>query len=109
MCFKNLVDLKNEKVKVEIVPEINEEYISVTSGCIRFIDSYRFLSSSFDNLVKILYEDDFVILKQDFPDKWQNLNKKVAYPYQYFNTIGDYQKPVNNFKKEDFFSKLKNK
>ena len=36
-------------------------------------------------------------------------NKKVAYPYEYFNSIEDYQKPVDNLKKEHFFSKLKNK
>ena len=48
-------------------------------------------------------------MKREFPDKWQYLNKKLAYSYQYFNSIDDYQKPVANFKKEDFFSKLKNK
>ena len=34
--------------------------------------------------------------------------KKLAYPCEYFNSIVDYQKPVDNLKKEDFFSKLKN-
>ena len=62
-----------------------------------------------DKLVKNLDVDDFFILKKEFPDKWQNSNKKVAYPYQYFNSIDDYQKPVDNLKKEDFFSKLTNK
>ena len=33
----------------------------------------------------------------------------MAYPYEFFNCIEDYQKPVDNLKKEDFFSKLKNK
>ena len=46
-------------------------------------------------------------MKKEFPDKWQYLNKKLAYPYEYFNSIDDYQKPVDNLKKEDFFSKLK--
>ena len=32
----------------------------------------------------------------------------MAYPYEFFNSIEDYQKPVINLKKEDFFSKLKN-
>ena len=41
--------LKNDKVKVDILPETNEEYISVTYGCIGFIDSYQFLSSSLDS------------------------------------------------------------
>ena len=34
--------------------------------------------------------------------------KKLAHPYQYFKSNDDYQKPVDNIKKEDFFSKLKN-
>ena len=108
MFFKKLVDLKNDKVKFEFIPKTNEENISVKYGCIRFIDSYRFLSESLDKLVKSLDEDDFKILKKEFPDKWQYLNKKLAYPYQCFNSIDDYQKPVDNIKKEDFFSKLKN-
>ena len=109
MFFKKLVDKKNDKVDFDIIPKTNEEYISVTYGCIRFVDSYRFLSSGLDSLVKNLVEDDFKILKKEFPDKWQYLNKKLAYPYEYFNSIDDYKKPVHNLKKEDFFSKLKNK
>ena len=46
MFFKKLVELKNGKIKVDIIPKTNEEYISVTYGCIRFIDSYLFLSNS---------------------------------------------------------------
>ena len=108
MFFKRLVDLKKYKVKFKIIPKTNEEYIAVKNGCIRFIDSYRFLSESLDKLVKNLDEDDFKILKKEFPDKWQYLNKKLAYPYEYFNSIDDYKKPVDNLKKEDFFDKLKN-
>ena len=54
-------------------------------------------------------ENDLKILKTEFPDKWKFSTKKIAYPGEYFNSIGDYQKPVNTLKKEDFFSKLKNK
>ena len=52
-CEK-LVDKKNDKVKFDIIPKTNEEYSSVTYGCIRFFDSYRFLSSSLDSLRKTL-------------------------------------------------------
>ena len=48
-------------------------------------------------------------LKKEFPDKWKYLTKKIAFPYEYFNCLGYYQKPVNDLKKEDFISKLKNK
>ena len=109
MFFKKLVDKRNDKLKFDIIPKTNEEYISVTYGCIRFIDSYRFQSSGLDSLVKNLDEDDFKILKKEFPDKWQYLNKKIAYPYEYFNSIDDYKKPVHNLENKGFFSKLKNK
>ena len=108
MFFKRLIDLKKDKVKFKIVPKTNEEYISVKYSCIRFFDSYRFLSDSLDTLVKSLDEDDFKFLKKEFPDKWQYLNKKLAHPYEYFNSIVDYKKPVHNLKRENFFSKLKN-
>ena len=32
----------------------------------------------------------------------------MAYPYEFFDCIDDYQKPVDNIKKEGFFKKLKN-
>ena len=165
MFFKKLVDQKNDKVKFDIIPKTSEEYKSVTYGCIRFIDSFRFLSSSLDSLVKTLVdnspktlkklkkeiidndeiwdivnkieeedrttevlkkdypneiekmneallnymgENDLKVLKTGFPDKWKFLTKKLAYPNDHFKSIVDYQKLADNFKKEDFFSKLQN-
>ena len=164
--FKKLVDKKKDKVDFDILPKTNEEYISVTYGCIRFIDSYRFLSSGLDSLVKTLVdnsnktlgdlkkeivdndyilhivtdigeynrtikdlkkdysdkineleealidcmgENDLKILKTGFPNKWKYLTKKLAYPYEYFNSIEDYKKPVDNLENKNFFSKSKNK
>ena len=50
------------------------------------------------------------ILKTELPDKkWKHLIKKLAYPFEYFKSIDEHQKPVDNLKEEDFFSKLKNK
>ena len=47
---------------------------------------------SLDGLVENLKEDDFKIFEKEFPDKWQYLNKKLAHPYEYFNSIDDYYK-----------------
>ena len=162
MFFKKLLDKKNDKVKFDIIPETNEEYISVTFGCISFFDSYRFLSSGLDSLVKTLVdnshktlkklkkeivhndevlnivnkiveddrtindlkkdypeeiknleealldymgENDLKIFKTGFPNKWKYLTIKLANPYEYFSSIEDYQKPVYNLAKEDFFKK----
>ena len=52
-------------------------------------------------------ENDLKLLKMGIPDKWKFLTKKLAHPYEYFNSIDDYQKPVDKLKKEDFFSELK--
>ena len=51
-------------------------------------------------------ENDLKLLKTEFPDKLKFLTKKLGYPYEFFNSIDDYQKPASNLKKEDFFSKL---
>ena len=59
-------------------------------------------------LLNYIGENDPKILKTGFPDKWKYLTKKLAYPYEYFNSIEHYQKHVDNLKKEHFFCKLKN-
>ena len=51
-------------------------------------------------LLNYMGENDLKLLKTGFPDKWKYLTKKLAYPYEYINSIEEYQKPVNNLKKE---------
>ena len=78
--------------KNKVIPKTKEDCTSVEYDCTKFIDNYRFLSSSLDELFKKLDEDDFKILKKDFPDNWNILNKKLAYPHEIFISIDDYQK-----------------
>ena len=52
LILEKLIEKKNDKVEFDIITKTNEEYISVTYCCIRFFDSYRFLSGRLDNLVK---------------------------------------------------------
>ena len=54
-------------------------------------------------------ENDLKILQDEFGDKWKFLTKKLVHPYEFFDSINDYQKPVTDLRKEDFFSKLKKK
>ena len=93
MFFKKLVDLKNDKVKFDIIPKTNEEYISVTYGCIRFIDSYRFLSSSQDSLVKTLVDSNKTLknLKEEIVDNDEIVN--------IVNEIEEDDKTVKDLKK----------
>ena len=60
------VGKKNEKVIFDIIPKRNKEYISLSYGCIRFIDSYRFLTTELGILVKTLDSDDLNVLKKTF-------------------------------------------
>ena len=46
--FEQLVDKKKDKVEFKVITNTIEEYVSIRYGCIRFIDSYRSLSSSLD-------------------------------------------------------------
>ena len=59
-------------------------------------------------LLNYMGENDLKILKTGFPYRWKLITKKLRYPYEYFSSVEDYQKPVDNLKKEDFFSNLKN-
>ena len=108
MFFKKLIGKKPDFVNLNVIPKTTEEYISVTYGCEKFIDSFRFLSSVLDSLVKTLNEDDCKILKKEFPNNWQLLNKKLAYPYEYFKNLEGYDKKICNLTKQDYFIKIKN-
>ena len=36
-------------------------------------------------------ENNLNFLKTEFPDKWKYLTEKLAYPYEYFNSLDDYK------------------
>ena len=56
------------------------------------------------DLCNYLSEKDLEILKTEFPVNSKCRSKKLAYPYEHFNSIDDNQKHVNNLKEGDFFS-----
>ena len=47
-------------------------------------------------------------MKREFLDKCKYSTKKLACPYEYFNSIDDYEKPVDILKKQYSFNELKN-
>ena len=52
--------------------------------------------------------DELSLLKREFPSNSELLNKKLAYPYDYFKSLDDYSLPITNLVKGDYFRKLKN-
>ena len=102
MFFKKLVDKKKDQVDFDIIPKTNEEYISVTYGCIRFIDSFRFLSSGLDSLVKTLVDNSHKTLK--------NLKEEIVdndYILNIVTDIGEYNRTIKDLKR-DYPEKIKN-
>ena len=59
----------------EIIPKSMENYVSVQIGCLRYLDSYRFLNSNLDKFVKS--KNSFSLMEEN-----DELLKKLAYPYE---------------------------
>ena len=82
-----------------------ENYVSVQVGCLRFLDSYRFLSSSLQKLITSL--NDFPYMQNEgLTDDL--FKKKLAYPYEKFN-LNNLHEPHSfalNLTKEDYWSTL---
>ena len=96
-----LTEAYNQNYNPTIIPKSLENYVLVQVGCLRFLDSYRFLFSSLDELVKSL--DDFPIMKLEGMSD-DLFKKKLAYPYEYLN-LDNFQEPLN-LTKEDYWSTL---
>ena len=103
-------DFKEEIVDndeiLDIVNEMVEDNKTVEDLKKNYPDKIKSLEEC---LLNYMGENDLKILKTIFTDKWKYLTKKLAYPYEYFNCLDDYQKPADNLEKKHFFSKLKNK
>ena len=74
-----MVDKMNDQLKLDGIPKTNEKYISVTYGCIRFIDSSRLLSNSWDSLVKTLVDNSHKTLN--------DLEEEIVYNDEILNNV----------------------
>ena len=98
--------------KLQAIPQNSEKLISFSFDCFRFLDSFGFLSTSLDNLVKNLYEggagaDKFVHSKRwcENPEHTELILQKGVYAYDYINSwdrLDEKQLPPQS----EFYSKL---
>ena len=104
---KILKTLKDENVEndeiVNTVNEIGEQDRTIEDLKKQYPDKIIKLEEA---LLNYKGNIDLKNLKTEFPDnRWKYLTKKLAYPYEEFNSLDDSQKPVDNLKKVN----LKNK
>ena len=75
--------------KLNVIPNGLEKYISFSiNNKLSFIDSFQFLSSSLDSLIKNLVKDDFKYFSQEFDNNVLDpVKQKEFYPYEYMSNF----------------------
>ena len=96
-----LTESFNQNYIPTIIPKSMENYVSVQVGCLRFLDSYRFLSSSLQKLIRSLDTLKYMNSEGLIDDLFK---KKLSHPYEKFN-LGNFLEPLN-LTKEDYWSTL---
>ena len=82
-------ELGKFNLKISVVLNGLEKYMSFTINYkLSFIDSFKFISSSLDSLVKNLSKDDFKYLRQEFDNNVLDLVKKEGFhPFEYLTNF----------------------
>ena len=68
--------------KIEIIPKTKDKYISYSFDGLQFKDSFSFMASSLDNLVKILRSDEdydssrLIFATNFFKERYPNINNE---------------------------------
>ena len=119
LIISHMEKLNKNKDKISVIAQNSEKFVTFTVDNLEFKDSFSFLSSSLDKLVKLTkYEDN------EKRNEWQNgftfskksvyvnddtdldlLTDKGVYPYDYFTDFNRFNE-TSLPKIEDFYSKL---
>ncbi|XP_054259555.1 uncharacterized protein LOC128984277 [Macrosteles quadrilineatus] len=97
--------------EIEVIPNNEERYISYTVKRqnmieLRFLDSFKFMSSSLDALTKNLQKDQFTHTAKYFNESELNLVlRKGIYPYDYMDSEDKYEL-THLPKQEEFYNIL---
>ena len=63
-------------------------------------------------MTESLKDNDYIHLKRHFPNHWKLLKNKLADPYEFYKTLEDYERPIQELLesgKEAYFSRTKNR
>ncbi|XP_074026512.1 uncharacterized protein [Leptinotarsa decemlineata] len=124
-CHLFIKELYKNKDKVDVIPQTNEKYISFTKHLfthsytdkdgrvkknylkMRFIDSFRFMPSSLENLGANLTSDQCIEMRKHFPqiENFNLMRKKGVFPYSFVDDIEKLNHPRLPTKNQ-FYDKL---
>ena len=96
------------KTALKVLAKTSEQYISFQFGCLRFLDSYRFLQGSLDAVTKSMIDEDFKITRNAYTndEDFKLLRKKGAIPYSFYTSHKSYEE--TQLLPEMFFNDLQN-
>ena len=102
-------ELAKFNLKINVIHNGLEKYMSFSiNNKLSFTDSFQFLSSSLDFLVKNIGKDDFKYLSQEFDNKVLDLVKQKEFdPYEYMSNLEKFKEQLPS--KEKFYSLLTRK
>ena len=107
LIFEKLINMATKKnIKInenDFIAKSSENFISVKIGCLKFLDSYRFLDASLDKLSMTLSSFPSLDASGMEDDLFK---RKLAYPYEKGKNNESYYKPLK-LGREDYFSTLK--
>ena len=100
---------EEKQMNINAIPNNMEKYMAFRLGNhLVFLDSFQFMSSSLDNLVKNLPDEAFKYTQQEFKKEQFNLMKqKGVYPYDHMDSFQKFEK-TELPTKEQFYSILNN-
>ena len=92
---------------IKVIPNNLEKYMAFFLGkYLKFIDSFQFMSSSLETLVKNVPLSDLKYTSQEFQDeKLELMKRKGVYPYDYMNSFDKFD-DRNLPSKKEFYSLL---
>ena len=94
---------------INVIPNNMEKYMSFMLGNhLVFLDSFQFMSSSLDNLVKNVPDEAFKYTKQEFKtEQFKLMKQKGVYPYDFMDSFEKFDK-TQLPNKDEFYSILNN-
>jgi len=101
--------LHKKESKITVIPSNTEQFIGFQIDGVCYLDSYKFLSSSLDDLVKNLHNDGvdrFKYTRCTFGDGNPNIFEKGVYPYDNM-TSRDVLKQTSLPSMSEFYSNFK--